>query len=322
MSKQKIPLLAVVGPTASGKSRLAVLLAQALGGEIVSFDSMQIYRQMDIGTAKPTVEEMAGVRHHLIDFADPHEPFSCADYARVAKPVIREIAEGGALPILCGGTGLYLDRLICGESYVEAAEPNGELRAELRASLDTLGRDGLHARLREVDPESADAIHPNNTPRVLRALEIYYTTGKPKSAWDRESKAVESEYDCCVIGLRYLDRELLYGRINARVDDMLKRGLIEETERLQAAGVFEANATAAQAIGYKELIGYLEGKETKEAAIESLKRATRRYAKRQMTWFGAKEYVQWIDLDRDGEILSQEALSEAALGIVARWSKQ
>lgn len=316
MSKQKISLLAVVGPTASGKSRLAVLLAQALGGEVVSFDSMQIYKQMDVGTAKPTLEEMAGVKHHLLDFADPKEAFSCADYTRVAKPVIEEIVFRGRLPILCGGTGLYLDRLISGESYVPAAEPNEALRNQLKEELAALGNEGMHARLREIDPESADAIHPNNTPRVLRALEIYYTTGKPKSAWDRDSKTVDSDYDCCVIGLRYQSRELLYERINARVDEMLARGLLAETERLRREGIFEANATAAQAIGYKELLGYLDGRESLVDATESLKRATRRYAKRQMTWFGAKEYVRWIDLDQNGERRTEKEILDEAMALI------
>lgn len=316
MSKQKISLLAVVGPTASGKSRLAVLLAQALGGEVVSFDSMQIYRQMDVGTAKPTKEEMAGVKHHLLDFADPREAFSCADYTRVAKPVIGEIASRGALPILCGGTGLYLDRLLSGESYASEAEPNEVLRARLREDLALIGNEGMHARLKEIDAESAAAIHPNNTPRVLRALEIYYTTGKPKSVWDRESREAESDYDCRVIGLRYQSRELLYERINTRVDDMIARGLLEETERLRRDGIFEANATAAQAIGYKELLGYLEGRNSLEDSVELLKRATRRYAKRQMTWFGAKEYVRWIDLDRNGERRTEGEILEEAMALV------
>ncbi len=316
MNQEKRPLLAVVGPTASGKSRLSVLLAKKLGGEVVSCDSMQIYKQMEIGTAKPTAAEMDGVRHHLVDFADPMHPFSCADYVREAKPVLEEILSEGKLPIICGGTGLYLDRLLSGEGCMPATEPNAALRAELEELGARIGALGLHQRLSEVDPESAREIHPNNLPRVRRALEIYYTTGKPKSEWDRESRLVESDYRACVIGLRYEDRELLYGRINARVEEMLRAGLLEETERLMRAGVFEANATAAQAIGYKELLGYLRGEESLEDAVESLKRATRRYAKRQLTWFSAKESVRWITLDRGGVRRSEEELLAEALQIV------
>lgn len=197
-----------------------------------------------------------------------------------------------------------------------ATEPNAEVRAELEALGERLGAQGLHQKLREIDPESAEAIHPNNLPRVRRALEIFYTTGKPKSEWDRESRLVESDYRACVIGLRYEDRELLYQRINERVEGMLRAGLLEETEWLLRAGVFEANATAAQAIGYKELLGYLRGEESFADAVESLKRATRRYAKRQMTWFSAKEYVRWITLDCEGKRKSEESLLAEALQIL------
>ncbi len=313
--KEKQRLIAVVGPTASGKSRLAVDLAERLGGEILSCDSMQIYRHMDIGTAKPTRDEMRGIKHHLMDFADPHQPFSCTDYVEAAKEALSELEKQGTLPILCGGTGLYLDRLLMGGN-AEEATPSEDLRRELRAYAEREGKHALHERLRAVDPESAEQIHENNLRRVLRALEIYETTGVPKSVWDRRSKAVEPCYDATVIGLRYADRELLYARINARVDVMLNEGLLEETQRLLDAGVFESNATAAQAIGYKELLSHLRGEESLEAAIERLKMATRRYAKRQMTWFGAKNYVHWIDLDRGGERRGDEEILTDALSIL------
>ena len=313
---KKQPLLAIVGPTASGKSRLAVELARALGGEILSCDSMQVYREMNIGTAKPTVEEMGGIPHHLLDFVDPRTPFSCADYVEAAEQAIADCRARGVTPILCGGTGLYLDRLLCG-GCEEESEPNEKLREELRRFAAQNGNRALHERLRSVDPESADAIHENNVHRVIRALEIFEITGIPKSEWDKRSKALGSRYAARVIGLRYTDRELLYGRINARVDDMLAHGLLEETEHLMRNGVFEANATAAQAIGYKELLAHLRGEETLPEAVERLKMATRRYAKRQMTWFSAKPYGRWIELDRNGTRRPSDELLEEALRIAS-----
>jgi len=295
MAEKKIRLLAVVGSTASGKSALAVALAKALDGEIVSCDSMQIYRRMNIGTAKPSLEEQGGVVHHLIDFVDPECSFSCAEYVEHAKAAVAEIAGRGKLPILCGGTGLYLDSLLRGGGFEETVT-DPALREELFAYAAQNGNEALHERLAQVDPESAASIHPNNVKRVVRALEIYRTTGTTKTEADRRSVEGESPYDATVIGLRYADRSILYERIDRRVDAMLAAGLLEETRRLQADGVFEKNATAAQAIGYKELLGYLRGEESKESCVESLKRATRRYAKRQITWFGAKPYVRWIDL--------------------------
>ena len=295
----KIKILAVVGSTASGKSALAVALAKALNGEVVSCDSMQIYRRMTVGTAKPTPEEQEGIAHHLIDFVEPDAPFSCAEYVTCAQNAVREITARGKLPILCGGTGLYLDAFLRGGGFEETVT-NAALRAELFAYAEAHGNEALHARLSAVDPESAAAIHPNNVKRVVRALEIYQTAGMTKTEADRRSRLFASPYDATVIGIAYASREILYERIDRRVDLMLEAGLLEETEALLAEGVFEKNATAAQAIGYKELLGYLRGEETLATAVESLKRATRRYAKRQITWFGAKEYVQWIAACENG----------------------
>ncbi len=306
-------LLAVVGPTAGGKSALAVSLAARLGGEILSCDSMQVYRGMSIGTAKPTEEEMAGIPHHLIDIADPHESFSCAEYVSAAERAIGEVLARGHLPILCGGTGLYLDRLLAGG--MEEGDPDPALRAQLLALSEREGAHALHERLRAVDPESAEAIHENNVKRVVRALEIYHTTGVPKSLSDRRSQERPRRYDATVIGLRYPDRAILCQRIDARVDRMLADGLLEETRRLEAEGVFAANLTAAQAIGYKELLAHLRGEEPLAAAIERLKAATRRYAKRQDTWFGAKDYVLPLEAVRDGHVRSLEELTEAALSL-------
>ena len=307
-SQQKIKILAVVGPTASGKTAVSVELARRLGGEVVSCDSMQVYRRMNIGTAKPTVEEMCGVPHHLIDAVEPDAPFSCAEYVTRAGETVKDIAVRGKLPILCGGTGLYLDRFLCGE--MEETHADEALRASLFAFAESEGVEALHARLREVDPESADAIHPNNVKRVVRALEIYEQTGIPKSEFDRRSQVGEFPYDAVVIGLYYPRREVLYERINRRVDVMLADGLLEETKKLLDEGVFEVNLTAAQAIGYKELLGYLRGEETLSAATENLKTATRRYAKRQLTWFGAKPYVVWVDMEKDGTLRSLDDICD------------
>lgn len=317
--RNKQPILAVVGPTAGGKTALSVALAMALNGEVISCDSMQIYRGMDIGTAKPTPEERQGIPHHLLDVAAPDVAFSCADYVPLAQRAVEEIAARGRLPVFCGGTGLYLDSFLRGGLPEEAAS-DPALREELLAFAAAEGNEALHRRLVEVDPESAEKTHPNNVKRVARALEIYHVTGLPKSELDRRSREVESPYELCAIGLRYPTRELLYQRIDLRVEQMLAEGLLKETERLWREGVFDRNATAAQAIGYKELLGYLRGEESLEAAVERLKLATRHYAKRQMTWFGAKDYVQWIDVDQNGVLRPfNEILEEALARICARW---
>lgn len=294
---KKTKILAVVGPTASGKSALALALCQRHGGELISCDSMQVYRGMDVGTAKPTSEEQAAVRHHMIDVVAPDADFSCADYVALASAAIDDCAARGVLPIVCGGTGLYLDALLRGADLAEEAVADESLREELAAFAAREGNEALHRRLCEVDPESAAATHPNNVKRVIRALEIYRTTGIPKSELDRRSREVEPRYDATVVGLCYRDRATLYERIDKRVDVMLSAGLVEETRRLMADGIFTRNRTAAQAIGYKELIPYLEGHVALSEAVEQLKTATRRYAKRQMTWFSAKPYVKWLEAD-------------------------
>ena len=312
-TQQKLKILAIVGPTASGKTAVSIEVAKRLGGEIVSCDSMQIYRRMDIGTAKPTKEEMCGIPHHLIDAVEPDAPFSCAEYVSLAGEAVKDIAARKKLPILCGGTGLYLDRFLCGE--MEETHANEDLRASLFAFAEREGVAALHERLRSVDPESADAIHPNNVKRVVRALEIYEQTGIPKSEFDRRSQVGESPYDAVVIGLHYPRREVLYERINRRVDMMLADGLLEETRRLLDEGVFARNQTAAQAIGYKELLGYFDGTEPLAEAAENLKTATRRYAKRQLTWFSAKPYVKWVEMEKDGSLRSLDDICDEILSL-------
>ena len=304
-------VIVVVGPTASGKSSLAIKLAQRLNGEIVSCDSMQIYRGMDIGTAKPDEAERGGVRHHMLDIVSPAESFSCADYGRHARAAADDILSRGALPVFCGGTGLYLDAVLrCGF----APDISPDIREELKA------RDPaeLYRELSEVDPVSAGAIHPNNVKRVLRALEIYYGTGKTKSEWDRLSADAERPYDALLIGLDYRSRETLYGRIDRRVDDMLQRGLAGEAERLNLG----RDSTAAQAIGYKELYGWLDGRCGREEAVSALKRNTRNYAKRQLTWFRRNPDIHWLYPDdypadeREDAVLRESLrLAEGFLGI-------
>ena len=313
MTKPKI--LAIAGPTASGKSALAVTLAEMLGGEIISCDSMQIYRRMDIGTAKPTAEETSRVPHRMVDVVEPECDFSCADYVKMAKDEVSDVLGGGRIPVFCGGTGLYLDAFLRGSDFAETRVDNA-LREELRAFAEREGNEALHEQLRKIDPESAEEIHPNNVKRVIRAIEIYRTGGKTKSELDRLSKECKSEYDALVIALRYNDRALLYERIDQRVDKMLEDGLIEETRALLDEGIFEKNSTASQAIGYKEMLGFIKGEATLAEATELLKGATRRYAKRQMTWFSSKDYVKWIDADCDGAMRPYRDIVEDACRLI------
>ena len=294
--EDKIRIYAIVGPTASGKSALALEMAERCGGEIVSCDSMQIYKRMNIGTAKPTAEEMARVPHHMIDVAEPTESFSCADFVDMADGIIRDIHKRGKKPIICGGTGLYLDSLIRGSDFKEGITDEA-LRESLMEFARENGAEALHRELERIDPESAAEIHPNNVKRVARAIEIYRLGGVTKTELDRNSKQAENRFDLRCVGLFYPNRETLYSRIEKRVDMMMDEGLERETRELLSEGVFDKNATAAQAIGYKELLAYIKGEESLSVAVDRLKTATRRYAKRQITWFGAKDYVDRINVD-------------------------
>ncbi len=310
--KDKIKIIAVAGATASGKSRLALELAKRFEGEIVSCDSMQIYKRMDIGTAKPTAKEMASVRHHMIDIAEPDENYSCAEYVKAASEAIEDISSRRKLPIVCGGTGLYLDALLRGSDFSSSSSPNEEIRKELLEFAEMHGKEALFAELCRIDPESAVSIHPNNVKRVARAIEIYRTSGEKKSELDKRSLEYPSKYDAKVVALRYNDRDILRNRINERVDIMIAQGLENETRSLYSEGVFEKNTTAAQAIGYKEFLNYFNGEAELVECIEQIKNATRKYAKRQMTWFSAKNYVSFIDADCDGSIKSFEDIVNSA----------
>ena len=306
----KIPVVAVVGPTASGKTRLGVDLALRLNGEVVSADSMQIYQGMSIATAKPTAAEMQGVPHHLVDFLPPEERYSVARYVADAKAVIADITARGKLPVLVGGTGLYVDSLLGGIRFSqEQSVP--ELRAELYAQAAQLGNTAMHAALAEIDPDYAAALHPNNLGRVLRALELYRTTGITMSEQLKSSREKPSDYAPVMLGLNFSDRMLLYDRINCRVDAMLEQGLLDEVQAFYRA---HDPKTAAQAIGCKEFLDYLNGAKTCAQCTEDLKRETRRYAKRQLTWFKRNADITWLYHD---EFDSYQALLDKASGIIS-----
>lgn len=288
-------IIVIAGPTASGKSALALELARIFGGEIVSADSMQIYKHLDIGTAKPTREELSLVPHHMVDVIEPREKnaYSSADFARDAKEIINDVLERGRVPILCGGTGLYIDSVINATEFSEG-DTDFAYRDELFEVAREKGNLHVHDMLRAIDPESAEATHPNNLKRVIRALEIYHTTGITKTEWDKRSHEKPAEFEASFIALNYIDREKLYERINRRVDIMLERGLLDEVEHLLKDGYLIKGTTAAQAIGYKELIAYFEGTASLEEAVEDIKRESRRYAKRQLTWFSRNDKINWL----------------------------
>ena len=291
-----IKVAAVVGPTASGKTALAVELARCLNGEVISCDSMQIYKKMNIGTAKPTLEEMKGIPHHMIDIVDPTFEYSCADYAQTAKDKINEVVLRGKYPIFCGGTGLYVDHVLSNTTFSDAGRDD-EYRKELEKEIDEFGVQSVYEKLKEVDPETAVQIHPNNTKRVIRALEIYHTTGKTKSYWDIESQKNPPLYDANIILLDFADREKLYERINKRVDIMLDMGLVDEVKSLFEEYGDNISSTALQGIGYKEMICYLKGKCSLDEAVENIKKGTRNYAKRQLTWFRRNSLATRIYVD-------------------------
>ncbi|MCM3717075.1 tRNA (adenosine(37)-N6)-dimethylallyltransferase MiaA [Fictibacillus phosphorivorans] len=290
----KEKLVVIVGPTAVGKTKTSIELAKAINGEIISGDSMQVYRGLDVGTAKVTEDEMEGIPHYMIDIKDPTEPFSVAEFQERAKELITTINNKGKIPIIVGGTGLYI-RSVTHHYEFSEANKNSEIRDKLQRKADLEGTESLHQELKSIDPERAAEIHPNNIHRVIRALEIYYETGSIPS---KEQKMMhgkeEPPYHLALVGLT-MDRQKLFQRINERVDLMVESGLIEEAKWLLKQDI--SNSLAAKAIGYKELFPYLNGESTLEESIELLKRNSRRYAKRQFTWFNNQMDVQWFFMD-------------------------
>lgn len=310
--ERKPPVVAVVGPTATGKTGLAIELARRFGGEIVSCDSMQIYRGLPIGTAQPAAVELAAAPHHLIGVLEVEEAFSVSQYVQKAGEILEEIHGRGHLPLVVGGTGLYARSLLRGFSFEEHARSDA-LREELTHRAAEEGIDGLYRELQALDPAAAEKIHPNNEKRVLRALEYIRLTGELFSRQEERSHQAVSPYRVLWLGLNYRDREILYRRIDARVDAMLEQGLLEEAEGFfrtcRQAGT---PPTAAQAIGYKELFPYFAGEVSLEEAVEAVKRESRRYAKRQITWFSREPGMHWLYLDEK----TREQAAEEACGLV------
>lgn len=289
----KPKVVVVAGPTASGKTGLGIALAQRFGGEIVSADSMQIYKGMSIASAAPTNEEKEQAVHHLVEFLEPEERFCVADYVALAKEKISDILSRGKLPIIVGGTGLYINSLIDGIEFCEQS-PNETIRKRLEAEFDALGGESMLSRLKEIDEQTANRLSASDKRRIVRALEIYETTGTTLSQQNELSRKNGKPYDEIMLGITFLDREKLYERINKRADLMLNNGILEEAKLMSNKGV-----TAAQAIGHKEFNEYFSGNCTLEEATEKLKRETRRYAKRQLTWFRRDSRINWLYNDSD-----------------------
>ncbi len=309
-------IVCVVGPTACGKTTLGVLLAKRYGGEVVSADSMQIYRGMTIGTAAPTAEEMDGVPHHMIAVADPAEQWSAARYAQAAIPIVDDILKRGKLPILVGGTGLWLDAVVQGREFAPG-QAGGAVRRELEAQLAAEGMEPLLQELRRVDPESAVRLHPADTKRILRALEVYRETGETITAHDERTRSLPPRYDAVWLGLRFADREDMKALIDRRVDAMVRSGLEEEVRALLQSGL-PPSATAWQAIGYKEFLGVLEGTATMEQAVAEVKLRSRQYAKRQLTWLRRNPAIHWMEWEKERNFeqalqLSTEILTAAGV---------
>lgn len=293
LNQQKIKLCVVVGPTASGKTKFAIEIAKQKNGEIISADSMQIYKGMDIVTAKPSKAEQAQVKHHLIDFLPPEETFSVAQFTKLAHEKILEVTNKGKLPILVGGTGLYINSVIDEINFTDQIS-NEEIRNKLNLETEKFGLNAMFENLKDIDPNYAKKISPNDKKRVLRAIEVYKLTGKTMSELIEKSKPKVSRYELDMIGLNFKDRDNLYNRINLRVDEMIKQGLVEEAKKFYKKNL---SNTAKYAIGYKELFDYFDNKTTLNDAIEKIKQNTRRYAKRQITWFKRDPRIRWIYMD-------------------------
>ena len=296
-------LVVICGPTAVGKTGAGIAVARALNGEVISADSMQVYRGMDIGTAKPTAAEQAAVPHHLIDVADPDEPFDAARFTRLARPLAFSLAAAGRVPVVVGGTGLYVKALLGGLFRAAPVEP--EVRRRLAAEAEAAGVPALHARLREVDPETAARLHPNDRVRILRALEVHAVAGRPLSALQREHRFRDAPFAALKIGLT-LERGALYERIDRRVDAMVAAGLEDEVRGLLARG-YGPGLKSMQSIGYGHMAACIAGRVDRDECLRTFKRDTRRFAKRQMTWFRADPGIVWLEADRVDEILRRAA---------------
>lgn len=290
-------VIIIAGPTASGKTGLGVELAKTINGEVVSADSMQIYKGMDIATAKPTKEEMQGIEHHLVDFVNPDSDFSVAKYKKLACEKIDEILAKGKTPIIVGGTGLYIDSVLNNTVFYDYEE--NDIRQKLEKEAKENGIEKLFSKLKEIDAETASRLNINDEKRIIRALEIYYQTGKTITEQNNDSHLEKPKYKFCLIGLNALNREVLYDRINKRVDIMLENGLVDEAKQFYSSSF---SSTAKQAIGYKELKPYLDGQCSLSEAAENLKMATRRYAKRQLTWFRRYENINWVYIDSTDDL--------------------
>ncbi len=287
---KKIPVIAVVGPTASGKTSLSINIAKRFSGQVVSADSMQIYEKMNIATAKPTAEEMQGIVHHLIGFQPIDKKFSVAEYVTLANECIKKIHSMGDVPVVAGGTGLYVDSLLQNIQFSKEDDSTA-VREELTREFDEKGAEYMFEQLRQIDPETAEQLHLSNKKRIIRALEIYHTTGKTMTEQKILSREEESPYKVLYIGINYRDRSVLYDRINLRVDLMVESGLLEEAKDFYNTS---GDTTACQAIGYKELAPYFNGEKTLDECLEKLKIETRHYAKRQLTWFRRNENINWV----------------------------
>lgn len=284
-------IICIAGPTASGKTALAVELARELDGEVVSCDSMQVYKRMDIGTAKPTKEEMQGIVHHMIDVAEPDEDFSVSRYCCMASPIVDDILARGKTAVIAGGTGLYMDSLIRGNAF--APFPSTGVREKLEAQADREGMEAMLKWLQSIDPEAAGRLHLSDRKRILRALEVYLETGETITEHNRRTQAVPPRYSPLWLGLDFADRAELYRRIDTRVGLMLDMGLVEEIQNLLSSGIPE-KCTAMQAIGYKEFVAALEGQCTIAQAADQVRQSSRHYAKRQLTWFRRNQSIHWL----------------------------
>ncbi len=305
-----ISAVAIVGPTGVGKTETSVLVAKKLNTEIISCDSMQVYKGMDIGTAKITLDEMQGVKHHMIDIIEPTQNFSVCDYVCLASQKIEDIAKRGKVPVIAGGTGLYVDSLLNGTEFCET-KSDLDYRLKLEELAKNNGLEFVHKMLEDVDIESAKTIHPNNLKRVIRALEYYHITGEPISVHNQRTQQKPSPYISCYIGLTR-NRDELYERIDKRVDIMIENGLVNEVKGLIERGV-DKNMTSMQALGYKEIADYLDGNWALDEAIELIKRDSRHYAKRQLTWFNRNKNIHWINLS---EVKNSEEAADICMDII------